>query len=96
MAQILSTDFITTSVPGAYETVKVQSNPTGTSVSGNIIIIGEASGGANFSSEDLKSNYFTPDQTDKVLAKYLSGPIVDAMRALASPSADSDITGSAK
>jgi hypothetical protein len=91
--QILSNSFIVTNLPGAYSTVNVLSNPTGVGISGNIIIIGEAEGGANFSAEDLKNNFFTPDQADRVAAKYLRGPIVDAFRALASSSADADITG---
>jgi hypothetical protein len=95
MSQRLTNAFINTNVPGSYFDVKVRSTPVGVASSGNIVIIGEADGGAKFSSEVLKDNFFTPDQVDRVIAKYISGPIVDAFRALASPSSDADITGSA-
>jgi hypothetical protein len=94
MAQRLTTAFINTVTPGAYPHVTVQSVPSGVGNTGVIAIIGEAAGGADFSEEDLKNNHFTPDQADRVLAKYVSGPIVDAMNLLASPSADALITGS--
>ena len=94
MSQRLVTDFITTSVPGAYPKVTVKSTPSGPASTGVVAIIGEAAGGADFSIEDLKLNYFTPDQADRVQSKYVSGPVVDAMRALASPSNDSNIPGS--
>lgn len=95
MSQRLTNSFINTNRPGAYFDVKVRSNPVGVASSGNIVIIGEAAGGAAFGSEVLKDNYFTPDQLDRVVRKYISGPIVDAFRAIASPSSDSNITGSA-
>lgn len=95
MAQRLTTSFVNTNRPGSYFDVKVRSNPVGVASSGNIVIIGEASAGKHFSDESLKDNFFTPDQLDRVLSKYVSGPIVDAFRALASPSSDADITGSA-
>jgi hypothetical protein len=95
MAQRLTTSFINTSIPGAYPNVSVKSVPVGVANTGVIAIIGEAAGGAHFESEDLKENFFTPDQADLVEAKYVSGPIVDAMRALSAPSADANIVGSA-
>lgn len=95
MAQRLTTSFINTAIPGAYPNVSVKSIPVGVASTGVVAIIGEAAGGAHFSSEDVKENFFTPDQVDRVTAKYVSGPIVDAMRALASPSADANIVGSA-
>jgi hypothetical protein len=95
MAQRLTTSFINTVIPGAYPNVSVKSVPVGVASTGVIAIIGEAAGGADFSSEDIKNNFFTPDQADRVAAKYVSGPIVDAMRALAAPSADANIAGSA-
>jgi len=95
MAQRISTSFINTNRPGAYFDVKVKSTPVGVASSGNIVIIGEAAGGAKYTDEDLKENFFTPDQLDRVEAKYISGPIVDAFRALSAPSSDANITGSA-
>lgn len=95
MSQRISTSFVNTNRPGSYFDVKVKSTPVGVASSGNIVIIGEAAGGAKYSSEDLKDNWFTPDQLDRVTSKYISGPIVDAFRALSAPSSDANITGSA-
>jgi hypothetical protein len=94
MAIRLSNSFVNTVIPSAYTNVEVKSSTSGVGISGNIIIIGEADGGAYFSSEDLKDNFFTPDQASRVVAKYLKGPIVDAFNALAVPSSDTEITGS--
>ncbi len=94
MAQRLTTSFINTVIPGAYPNVTVKSVPAGVASTGVIAIIGEAAGGAHFSEEDAKDNFFTPDQADRVTSKYVSGPIVDAMRLLAAPSADTNIPGS--
>lgn len=94
MAQRLSTSFVNTNIPGAYPEVTVKSTPVGITSTGDIVIIGEAEGGADYTQETLKDNFFTPTQLDRVSAKYLRGPIVDAMRALVSPSNDTEITGS--
>jgi hypothetical protein len=95
MSLRLSTSFVNTNVPGAYIDVRVKSTPVGVGASGNIAIIGEAAGGADYAAENLKENFFTPDQAASVAQKYISGPVVDAMNALASPSNDSEIQGSA-
>lgn len=95
MAQRVVTSFVNTNIPGAYPNVTVKSNPVGLGASGNIVIIGEADGGDSYQNVALKDNSFTPDQLDRVSAKYISGPIVDAMRALSAPSSDADIAGSA-
>lgn len=95
MSQRISTSFVNTNRPGSYFETNVRSTPVGVASSGNIVIIGEAAGGAKYDAEALKDNWFTPDQLDKVTSKYTSGPIVDAFRALSSPSSDADITGSA-
>lgn len=101
MAQRLTTSFVNTNRPGSYFDVKVKSTPVGAANSGNIVIIGEAAGGAAVQAIDpvngdsLKENFFTPDQMTQVEKKYISGPIVDAFRALSSPSSDANITGSA-
>lgn len=101
MPQRITESFINTSRPGAYFDVKVKSTPVGAANSGNIIIVGEAAGGAAVKGIDsvngdvLKNNYFTPSQVDRVVNKYISGPIVDAFRALSSPSNDANIGGSA-
>lgn len=95
MAQRLSTSFINTVIPGAPVNVNVKSVPVGVATTGIVAIIGEAAGGAHFSEEDLKNNSFGPSQVDKIIAKYVSGPIVDAMLALAAPSNDTGIVGAA-
>lgn len=95
MPQRITTSFLQTNRPGAYFDVKVKSNPVGVASSGNIVIIGEAAGGAKYDLEDLKENFFTPDQLDRVEQKYISGPIVDAFRALSAPSGDAALSGSA-
>lgn len=94
MSQRLTTSFVNTNIPGAYPNVTVKSTPVGITSTGDIVIIGEAEGGADISAESLKDNFFTPTQLSRVKAKYLKGPIVDAMSALVSPSSDSNITGS--
>lgn len=101
MAQRVTTSFANTNRPGSIFDVKVKSTPVGVAVSGNIVIIGEAAGGAAVQGIDpsngdiLKDNFFTPDQLAQVESKYVSGPIVDAFRALSSPSSDANISGSA-
>lgn len=93
--QKVSTSFLNTGVPGAYVNVTVKSTPAGIGSTGNIVIIGEASGGDVYTAEDVSQNFYTPDQANNVAAKYISGPIVDAMRMLAAPSNDPGIQGSA-
>lgn len=101
MAQRVTTSFVNTNRPGSYFDVQVKSTPVGVASSGNIVIIGEASGGAaakgidNANGDVLKDNFYTPDQLAAVQKKYISGPIVDAFRAIASPSSDANINGSA-
>lgn len=95
MAQRLVTSFVNTSIPDAYFETNVTSKPVGLGSSGIIAIVGEADGGDSYSNVVLKDNFFSPDQLAQVTNKYKSGPIVDAFRALSSPSADADITGSA-
>lgn len=89
------TPFLNTNIPGAYVNYTVQSTPVGIASSGNIVIFGEADGGDSYKNVVLSGNFFTPDQLDKVQQAYISGQIVDAFRALTSPSADADIQGTA-
>lgn len=95
MSQRVVTDTINTNIPGAYPSISVKSNPVGLGASGNVVIVGEADGGDSYQNVALKDNSFTPDQADKVASQYISGPIVDALRAFSSPSADQNIVGSA-
>lgn len=94
MSQRLTTSFVNTNIPGAYPSVTVKSTPVGISSTGDIVIIGEAEGGADYTQDPLKDNFFTATQLTRVRAKYLRGPIVDAMAALISPSNDTNIQGS--
>lgn len=93
--EITTADQGTLIIPGAYPSISYQSTPVGIAVDGNIVIFGEADGGPSFYSQDLVDVFFTPDQAQQVQATYISGPIVDAFRAYANPSADPDIVGSA-
>lgn len=95
MAIKLNTSFVSTNRPGSYIDVKVKSTPAGVGSVGNIVIIGEADAGLDFTQDDVLLNYYTPDQVNLVQDKYVRGPIVDAMRMLGSPSADPGIQGSA-
>lgn len=95
MSQRLVTPNINTNIPGAYPFITVQGNPVGLGNSGILVIMGEADGGNSYQNVALKNNFFTPDQLSKVQAQYISGQIVDAFAALADPSSDADITGTA-
>jgi hypothetical protein len=96
MSQRLSNSFVNTNIPGSYFQQNVRSVPVGVGSSGNVVIIGEAAGGASFSQEaSFKNNFFTPDQLSQVISKYKSGNIVEAFKALASASSDAGISGSA-
>lgn len=94
MAIRLTESFVSAVIPGAYFENNVRSTPVGIGATGVVTIMGEADGGEHFSNESLRDNFFTPDQLSQVVSKYTSGPVVDAFRALSSPSADADITGS--
>lgn len=95
MSQRLVTSQINTNIPDAYPFITVQSTPTGLGSSGVLVIIGEADGGPSYQTVALKNNSFSPDQLAKVQRTYLSGQIVDAFSALAAPSNDTDIVGTA-
>lgn len=95
MSQRLVTDFVNTNIPGAYPDINVISKPVGLGASGIVVIMGEADGGDSYQNVDLKSNVYTPDQLDRVTQRYISGQIVDAFRALAAPSSDANISGTA-
>jgi hypothetical protein len=96
MAQQFTNSFISTNIPGSYPNITVQSNPVGLAAAAGIVLIfGEADGGPSYETVALKGNTFTPDQQAKIQATYISGQIVDAFTALAAPSNDPDIVGSA-
>jgi hypothetical protein len=94
MAQSYVTDAGVLIIPGAYPTVKVQNGASGLSTTGVIFLVGEADAGPDFTLEsDLTLNAFGPDQAADVSAKYVSGPLVDAFKAAATPANDPDIVG---
>lgn len=95
MSLRLVTPTVNTNIPGAYPTVTVQSQPVGLGNSGIIAIIGEAEGGPSYQQVTLSTNSFNPTQLQQVQQNYISGEIVDAFSALAAPSSDPAITGTA-
>jgi hypothetical protein len=95
MAQQFATDSGVLTIPGAYPIVKVQNNPSGLATTGVLMVVGEADSGPSYAEEsDLSLNAFGPDQIGDVVAKYRSGPIVDAFRGAVAASNDTGITGS--
>lgn len=81
--------------PGAYPEVKVKNSASGLATTGVIALVGEADAGPDYSLETtLGDNSFGPDELADVLAKYVSGPLVDAYRAACVPANDSRINGS--
>lgn len=94
MAQSFVTDAGVLIIPGAYPSIKVQNGASGLSTTGVVMLVGEASGGPDFTLEsDLAANAFGPDQLADVVKKYVSGPLVDAFRAASQPANDPDIQG---
>lgn len=95
MAKSLVTDAGTLIIPGAYAKYKVVSNPSGLSTTGVLMLVGEADAGPDYTLEsDLEANAFGPDQLSDVIAKYKTGPLVDAMRSAVAAANDPDIVGS--
>lgn len=95
MAQQFVTDNGTLIIPGAYATYKVQTDNSGLSATGILMLVGEADAGPDHTLEDdLEANAFGPDQAPEVLAKYRGGALVDAFRAASAPANDPNIVGS--
>ncbi len=95
MAQAYSTDAGTLVIPGAYSEIKVEQSNSGLSANGVLFLIGEADAGPDFTSEsELAKNAFGPTQDGDVVAKYKSGNLVDAFKAIVAPANDEDFTGS--
>lgn len=96
MAKSLTTVDGTISIPGAYSKYVVRSNPSGLASTGILMLVGEADKGPAFGAEtDLEETAnFGPDQASEVIAKYGSGPLVDAFLGAVAASNDPDITGS--
>ena len=83
--------------PGSYSKTSV--NLTGgfpLAPAGTVAIVGEADKGMPGSADDIRENFFSPEQFADVVAKYSSGPIVDAFRLLVVPSSDARIVNGAQ
>jgi hypothetical protein len=95
MSQRIVTSWLNTNIPGAYVNTQVISNASGLATSGVVLIMGEADGGPDYSITKLANNFFGPSASTTVKSIYTSGQIVDAFDALAAPSNDPDIVGTA-
>ena len=85
-------------IPDSAVNVNVISNPTGIATSGTVAIVGEADAGPSWSQDltagnKLSANSYGPTDIASVQAKYGSGNIVNAFRAMATPSASPRIQG---
>lgn len=80
--------------PGAYSQTRVNlSGGFPLSATGVIAIVGEAIGGAPGSSDGVQT--FTSEDIASLIAKYKSGPIVDAARLLVAPARDNRVPNGA-
>lgn len=94
MPQSLTTTEGVLIIPGGYSTYTVKTDVSGLSTTGVLMLVGEAASGPHHTQEtDLELNSFGPNSGAAVAAKYGSGPLVDAFRAAAVPSADLNIIG---
>lgn len=95
MAQSFVTTAGTLIIPSASVDWKVQTANSGLSTTGVLMLVGEADAGPRFDQEaSLQANQYGPDEVAAVIAKYQSGPLVDAFRAATAPANDPNITGS--
>ena len=80
--------------PGAYSQTRVNlSGGFPLSATGVVAIVGEALGGAPGSSDGVQT--FTSEDIASLIAKYKSGPIVDAARLLVAPARDNRVPNGA-
>lgn len=94
MAQSFTTTGGTLIIPSAVSSYQVLNGGSGLATSGVVFLVGEADAGPDYTLEpDLNLNVFGPSQLSDVVAKYKSGPIVDAFRIAAAPANDPDIQG---
>lgn len=95
MAYSTTFNGVTLYLPGAYSKVTVEQNPgTSASSTGIVGIVGEADGGAAGADETEVQSFDITD-ISSIVSKYVSGPIVDAVRNLVSPGKDADIAAGA-
>lgn len=94
MAQQLVTDVGVALIPDAYSTITVANTPNGLATTGVLMLVGEADAGPDYSIEEvLNDNAFGPDQAADVMAKYKSGPLVDAFKSACAAANDPQIQG---
>jgi len=97
MAININFNGLTIRKPGSYSRTSV--NLTGgfpIAATGLVGIIGEADTGIPGSADDIRSNFYSPEQFTEVIEKYKSGAIVDAFRLLIQPSNDDRIVNGAQ
>ena len=94
MAQSFITDAGTLTIPMASATIQVAPSNSGLSTNGVLLLVGEADAGPRFDAEaDLNDSGYGPDEISALIAKYKSGPLVDAAVQAANPSNDPNIVG---
>ena len=81
--------------PQAVAQYTVEPATSGLSTSGVLLLVGEAEAGPHFSKDLPLANSVTfgPDQDAAVVAKFGSGPLVDAFKVASTPSNDPSIVG---
>lgn len=95
MAQSVVFNGQTIYIPGAYVSVTVQNSVAGISSTGVLMAVGEALMGPDYSLETDPANVtYGPDQQADVVAKYGSGPLVDAFRGAVAAANDPQLNGS--
>lgn len=94
---VSETGFGTLVIPGSAVKTNVRTPATGLGAFGIVTIIGEAEQGPGTgdsnTDEDIESNFYNPGQIGNIIAKYGSGNIVEAFKALVAPSNDPLISG---
>lgn len=81
-------------IPGATADYTVATGVSGLSTTGVLMLVGEADAGPHYSLEDsLQAVSFNPSQRAAVVAKFGSGPLVDAFHIAATPANDANIPG---
>jgi hypothetical protein len=94
MAQSYVTDAGALIIPSSSVTYSVAQSNSGLGTTGVLFLVGEADMGPDFTQEsDIGLNAFGPDQMADVLAKYGSGPLVDAFRGANPAANDPQILG---
>lgn len=93
MAQSYTGSFGTLIKPSSVVDQKVQTPSGGSATTGVLMLVGEATAGADVQADNISTNYFGPDELAAVIAKYQSGPLVDAFRIAQAASNDPNIVG---